>query len=430
MNKGALGMSQGTAPEEMNVYQNAEARFEEAAKKLGLEQGIYKYLKYPDKEVTMYIPVGMDNGTLEVFTGYRVLHSTVRGPGKGGIRFAPDVSLDEVRALAAWMTWKCALVDIPFGGAKGGVICDPNKMSRGEQERLTRRYTAELSSWLGPERDVPAPDVGTNEQTMAWVMDTYSMHVGQATTAVVTGKPIELGGSRGRKEATGRGVMICVDKAVEKLGMKKADCRTVIQGFGNVGSMAADLMSKAGYKIVGLADIGGGLYNENGFDIPKVIDWVTTQKKPLQEFPGGGAKMTSRDVLFQPCEVLIPAAIENQITEKNAAKVQAKILCEGANGPTTWQADAILDGKGVFTVPDILGNAGGVTVSYFEWVQDRQGFFWRESEVNERLMDIMVNAFDVVVKYAETHKVNNRIASYMVAIDRVAKALKLRGIYA
>ena len=419
-----------TAPEEMNVYQNAEARFEEAAKKLGLEQGVYKYLKYPDKEVTLYIPVGMDNGTLEVFTGYRVLHSTVRGPGKGGIRFAPDVSLDEVRALAAWMTWKCAVVDIPFGGAKGGVICDPRKMSRGELERLTRRYTAELTSWLGPERDVPAPDVGTNEQTMAWVMDTSSMHVGMATTAVVTGKPIELGGSRGRKEATGRGVMICVDQAIEKLKMKKEGCRTVIQGFGNVGSMAADLMQQAGYKIIGLADIGGGLYNENGFDIPKMIDWVTNQKKPLQDFPGGGQKMSAKDVLFQPCDVLIPAAIENQITEKNAASVHAKILCEGANGPTTWQADAILDDKGVFTVPDILGNAGGVTVSYFEWVQDRQGFFWRESEVNERLMDIMVNAFDVVVKYAEKHKVNNRIAAYMVAIDRVAKALKMRGIYA
>jgi len=322
------------------------------------------------------------------------------------------------------------VVDIPFGGAKGGVICDPHKMSRGELERLTRRYTAELTSWLGPERDVPAPDVGTNEQTMAWVMDTYSMHVGMATTAVVTGKPIELGGSRGRKEATGRGVMICVDQAIEKLRMKKEGCRTVIQGFGNVGSMAADLMQKAGYKIIGLADIGGGLYNENGFDIPKVIDWVTNQKKPLQDFPGGGQKMSAKDVLFQPCEVLIPAAIENQITEKNATNVHAKILCEGANGPTTWQADAILDRKGVFTVPDILGNAGGVTVSYFEWVQDRQGFFWRESEVNERLMDIMVNAFDVVVKYAEKHKVNNRIAAYMVAIDRVAKALKMRGIYA
>jgi glutamate dehydrogenase (NAD(P)+) len=417
-------------PEEMNVYQNAEARFEVAANKLGLEQGLYRYLKYPSKEITLYIPIGMDSGTLEVFTGYRVLHSTVRGPGKGGIRFAPDVSIDEVRALATWMTWKCAVVNIPFGGAKGGIICDPRKMSRGELERLTRRYTAELSNWLGPEKDVPAPDVGTNEQTMAWVMDTYAMHLGQATTAVVTGKPIELGGSRGRKEATGRGVMICCDKALAKLGIKKEGCRVVVQGFGNVGSMAADLMQKAGYKIVGLADIGGGLYNEKGFDVPKVMDWVYTQKKPLQEFPGGGTKMSAPDVLFQPCEIAIPAAIENQITEKNARQVQAKILCEGANGPTTWQADAIIDAKGIFTVPDILGNAGGVTVSYFEWVQDRQGFFWRESEVNERLYDIMDNAFDEVVRFAEKHKVNNRIAAYMLAIDRVASALKLRGIYA
>jgi len=423
-------MSQGVTTEHLSVYQNAEARFEEAAKKLGLEQGVYRYLKYPDKEITMYIPVGMDNGQLEVFTGYRVLHSTVRGPGKGGIRFAPDVSLDEVRALAAWMTWKCAVVDIPFGGAKGGVICNPQKMSRGELERLTRRYTAELASWLGPERDVPAPDVGTNEQTMAWVMDTYAMHVGQATTAVVTGKPVELGGSRGRKEATGRGVMISCDKALAKLKMKRDGCRVVIQGFGNVGSMAADLMQKAGYKIVGLADIGGGLYNEKGFDVPKAVDWVHHQKRPLQELPAGGTKMSANEVLFQQCDIVIPAAIENQITENNASRVQAKILCEGANGPTTAKADAIIESKGVFTIPDILGNAGGVTVSYFEWVQDRQGFFWRESEVNERLQDVMENAFDQVVLYAETHKVNNRIAAYMVAIDRVAKALKLRGIYA
>jgi glutamate dehydrogenase (NAD(P)+) len=418
------------APEEMNVYQNAEARFEVAANKLGLEQGVYRYLRYPDKEITLYIPVGMDNGQLEVFTGYRVLHSTVRGPGKGGIRFAPDVSIDEIRALSAWMTWKCAVVDIPFGGAKGGIICDPRKMSRGELERLTRRYTAELSDWLGPERDIPAPDIGTNEQTMAWVMDTYAMHARQATNAVVTGKPIELGGSRGRREATGRGVMICVDKAIAKLGMRKEATRAIIQGFGNVGSLAAELMQKSGYKIIGLADIGGGLYNENGLDVTKVIHWVYTQRKPLQEFPGGGTKMSARDVLFQPCDVLIPAAIENQITEQNAHQVQAKILCEGANGPTTWQADAIIDSKGIFTVPDILGNAGGVTVSYFEWVQDRQGFFWRESEVNERLLDVMEGAFDEVVRYAEMHRVNNRIAAYMLAIDRVATALKLRGIYA
>ena len=423
-------MSQAQTLEELNVYENAEARFEIAAKKLNLEQGLYRYLKHPSKEVTLYIPVGMDNGTLEVFTGYRVLHSTVRGPGKGGIRFAPDVSLDEVRALATWMTWKCAVVNIPFGGAKGGVVCNPQKMSKTELEKLTRRYTAELANWLGPEKDVPAPDVGTNEQTMAWVMDTYAMHLGQATTAVVTGKPIELGGSAGRREATGRGVMMCCNKAIAKLGIQRDGCRVVIQGFGNVGSLAAELMHEAGYKIVGLADIAGGLYNEHGFDVPAVINWVYRQKRPLQDFPAGGAKMTSRDVLFQPCDIVIPAAIENQITEKNASQVQARILCEGANGPTTSQADAIIDGKGIFTVPDILGNAGGVTVSYFEWVQDRQGFFWRESEVNERLLDVMDHAFDQVVRYAETHHVNNRIAAYMLAIDRVANALKLRGIYA
>jgi glutamate dehydrogenase (NAD(P)+) len=365
-----------------------------------------------------------------VFTGFRVQHSIARGPAKGGIRYAPDVTLDEVRALASWMTWKCAVVNIPFGGAKGGVICDPHKMSMGEVERMTRRYTSELIEFIGPEKDVPAPDVNTNEQIMAWMMDTYSMHMRQTVTAVVTGKPIELGGSRGRREATGRGVMICCDKALAKLGIKKEGCRVVVQGFGNVGSLAAELMHKAGYKIIGLADIGGGLYNEKGLDVPKAIDWVYTQKKPLQDFPGGGTKMSSRDVLFQPCEIAIPAAIENQITEKNANQVQAKVLCEGANGPTTWQADAIIDAKGIFTVPDILGNAGGVTVSYFEWVQDRQGFFWRESEVNERLFDVMDNAFDEVVRFAGMHKVNNRIAAYMLAIDRVASALKLRGIYA
>ena len=371
----------------------------------------------------------LDSGQLEVFAGYRVLHSTVRGPGKGGIRFSPDVTLDEIRALAAWMTWKCAVVNIPFGGAKGGVICDPPKLSRGELERVTRRYTAELSEWFGPERDVPAPDLGTNEQTMAWVMDTYAMHVRQATTAVVTGKPVELGGSRGRRDATGRGLMIASTRRWRNSSPKKST-RVIVQGFGNVGSVAAELMQKAGYKIIGLADIGGGLYNENGFNVPEVIKWVYTQKKPLQEFPGGGAKMSAREVLFQPCDVVIPAAIENQITEQNAHQVQAKILCEGANGPTTWQADAIIDAKGIFTVPDILGNAGGVTVSYFEWVQDRQGFFWRESEVNERLLDVMDRAFDEVVRYAELHRVNNRIAAYMLAIDRVATALKLRGIYA
>src|SRR6202167_3488377 len=418
------------AQDELNVYQSAEARFETAAQKLGLEDGIYRYLKYPSKEITVYIPISMDNGKVEVFTGYRVLHSTVRGPGKGGIRFDPNVSIDEVRALAAWMTWKCAVVNIPFGGAKGGVICDPSKLSKTELERITRRYTAELSEWFGPERDVPAPDIGTNEQTMAWVMDTYSMHVRHTTTAVVTGKPIALGGSRGRKEATGRGVLINCDRALAKFRMLRVNTRVIVQGFGNVGSMSAKLLYEAGYKIVGVADIHGALYNENGFDIPKVTDWVYGQNKPLPDFPGGGAKMSASEILFQPAELVIPAAVENQITSENAHRLQARILCEGANGPCTAMADEIVDRKGIFVIPDILANAGGVTVSYFEWVQDRQGFFWSEREVNERLKDVLERSFEEVIRYAEVHQVNNRVAAYMLAIDRVAFALKERGIYA
>jgi len=423
-------MASVTVQNELNVYESAEARFEAAALKLGLEEGLYKYLKYPNKEITVYIPVAMDSGHLEVFVGYRVQHSIVRGPGKGGIRFAPNVTLDEVRALAAWMTWKCAVVNIPFGGAKGGVICDPTKLSHGELERITRRYTAELSEWIGPERDVPAPDLGTNEQVMAWVMDTYSMHVRHTVTAVVTGKPLDLGGSLGRKEATGRGLRIVCDKALAKLGMKREGCRVAVQGFGNVGSMSALLMHQAGYRIVGVADIHGGLYNEKGFEIPALVDWVFGRGRPLVEFPGGGANVSANEILFQPCDILLPAAVENQLTSRNAHRVQARVLCEGANGPTTAPADEILDRKGVFVIPDILANAGGVTTSYFEWVQDRQGFFWRESEVNERLQDVMEHSFNEVLRYSETHGVHTRIAAYMLAIDRVAFALKLRGIYA
>jgi glutamate dehydrogenase (NAD(P)+) len=415
--------------DELNVYASAEARFESAAQKLGLEQGIYRYMRHPEREITVYIPVALDNGQIEVFTGYRVLHSSVRGPGKGGIRFAPSVSIGEVRALAAWMTWKCAVVNIPFGGAKGGVICDPTNLSKSELERVTRRYTASLADWFGPERDVPAPDIGTNEQTMAWVMDTYSMHVRQATTAVVTGKPLELGGSQGRKEATGRGLMICCNKAIEKLNMKRQGCRVIIQGFGNVGSQAGLLMHAAGYKIIGAADVHGGLYNEKGLDIPKLYDWVYISHRPLPEF-AGGEKLSSQEILFRSCDILVPAATENQITSQNAHRMDCRILCEGANGPTTADADPIIDQKGIFVIPDILGNAGGVTVSYFEWVQDRQGFFWREREVNERLQDIMEHSFDEVVQYAESHGVNNRIAAYLLAIDRVARTLKLRGFYA
>jgi glutamate dehydrogenase (NAD(P)+) len=423
-------MATVTVKNELNVYESAEARFELAAHKLGLEEGLYRYLKYPSKEITVYIPVAMDDGRLEVFIGYRVLHSIVRGPGKGGIRFDSNVTIDEVRALAAWMTWKCAVVDIPFGGAKGGVICDPSKLSRGELERITRRYTAELIDWFGPERDVPAPDVGTNEQTMAWVMDTYSMHMRHTTTAVVTGKPYSIGGSRGRRQATGRGCMMVCDRALEHLKMKKEGCRVIVQGFGNVGSWAARLMHEAGYKIVGVADIHGALYNEKGIDANKLMDWVHVQRKPLPEFTDGGTKMSSTEILFQPCDILLPAATENQITSKNAHQVQAKILCEGANGPCTAPADDILESKGVFVIPDILANAGGVTVSYFEWVQDRQGFFWREEEVNYRLGDVMEHSFNYVIRYATEHKVPNRIAAYMLAIDRVATALKMRGIYA
>ena len=416
--------------DEYNVYRSAEARFEAAARKLALDEGLYRFLKYPNKEITVYIPVTLDNGHLEVFIGYRVHHSIVRGPGKGGIRYAPNVTLDEVRALASWMTWKCAVVNIPFGGAKGGVICDPTKLSSGELERITRRYTAELIEWFGPERDVPAPDLGTNEQTMAWIMDTYSMHVRHTTTSVVTGKPVDLGGSRGRHEATGRGVLINCDRAIAKFRMLRVNTRVIVQGFGNVGSMAAKLLHEAGYKIVGVADIHGALYNENGFDIPKLMDWVYGQHQPLPEFPDGGTKMTANEILFQPADIVIPAAVENQITSENAHRLQTRILCEGANGPCTAPADEIVDGKGIFVIPDILANAGGVTVSYFEWVQDRQGFFWREKEVNERLKEVLEHSFEEVTRYAELHKVNNRVAAYMLAIDRVAFALKERGIYA
>jgi glutamate dehydrogenase (NAD(P)+) len=415
---------------EFNIYESADARFEAAARKLGLEEGLYRFLKYPNKEITVYIPVVRDTGHLEVFIGYRVHHSIVRGPGKGGIRFAPTVTLDEVRALASWMTWKCAVVNIPFGGAKGGVVCDPSKLSHGELERITRRYTAELIEWFGPERDVPAPDLGTNEQTMAWIMDTYSMHVRHTETAVVTGKPIDLGGSRGRHEATGRGVLINCDRALAKFRMLRVNTRVIVQGFGNVGSMAANLLHESGYKIVGVADVHGALYNENGFDIPKLMDWVLVQRRPLPDFPDGGAKMSAGEILFQPAEIIIPAAVENQITSENAHRLQARILCEGANGPCTALADEIVDRKGIFVIPDILANAGGVTVSYFEWVQDRQGYFWSEKEVNDRLKDVLEHSFEEVVRYAEAHQVNNRVAAYMLAIDRVAFALKERGIYA
>jgi glutamate dehydrogenase (NAD(P)+) len=414
--------------QEINPWEAQAARFDLAAQKLNLDEGLWKVLRYPNREIIVHIPVAMDNGQLEVFTGFRVQHSIARGPAKGGIRYTPDVTLDEVRALASWMTWKCAVVNIPFGGAKGGVICDPHKMSMGELERMTRRYTAELFEFIGPEKDVPAPDVNTNEQTMAWIMDTYSMHMRQTVTAVVTGKPINIGGSRGRREATGRGIMVVCDEAVKRLGLEVESTRVIIQGFGNVGSNAARLMAEAGYKIVGILEIEGGLYNRNGIDVEALWDY-RQRNRTLRDFPGA-EPVDPAELLVTDCEILIPAATENQITSRNADRVKCKILAEGANGPTTAAADEILADKKVFVIPDILCNAGGVTTSYFEWVQDRQGYFWKESVVNEQLEHIMKTAFQDVVRYSETHGVNNRIAAYMLAIDRVAYTIRQRGIYA
>jgi len=413
---------------EENPFEAMMSRFDRAAELLDLEPGIYKVLRHAEKEITISIPVMMDNGEVEVFTGYRVLYNTSRGPAKGGIRFDMNVTQDEVKALAAWMTWKCAAVNIPFGGAKGGVICDPLKMSVGELERLTRRYTAGIINTLGPDSDVPAPDVNTNERVMAWVMDTYSMHVGHTTTAVVTGKPVEMGGSLGRREATGRGCMFVTREALKQLGIPMLGATVAVQGFGNVGSVAADLLAKQGLKIVAIGDRTGGYHNKNGIDVPAALAHVR-QHKTLEGFTGGES-ITNEQLLTLPVDVLLPAALENVITSKNAGRIQAKIICEGANGPTTAGADAILEEKGIFVIPDILANAGGVTVSYFEWVQDRGGYFWTEETVNNRLEDIMTQSFNAVLSLSKQHKVNMRTAAYMLAISRVATVHKLRGIYA
>jgi glutamate dehydrogenase (NAD(P)+) len=413
---------------ELSVYESMAARFDVAAEKLGLDEGLVKYMRTPNREIIVHIPVHMDSGKLEVFDGFRVQHSIARGPCKGGVRFSPSVTLDEIRGLAAEMTWKCAVVNIPFGGAKGGVVCDPQTLSKGELERITRRYTAEILDYIGPERDVPAPDMNTNEQTMAWIMDTYSMHMRHTVTAIVTGKPYDLGGSRGRPEATGRGCMIVCDQALKRFGRERSATRVIVQGFGNVGSQASRLMHEAGYKIIGVADIKSGVFNAKGLNIPKLLEYVR-EHKFVEGFPGG-ERIDKMEILEQDCDVLLPAATESVINSKNADRIKARILVEGANSPTTPPADAILFDRGVFVVPDILANAGGVTVSYFEWVQDRQGYFWPEGMVNERLKHIQVAAFNDVVAYGEKHNVNNRIAAYMLAIDRVAFTLKLRGIYA
>jgi len=417
-----------TLEQEKNPWEAQASRFDLAAKKLNLDDGIWKILRYPTREIIVHIPVQMDNGSIELFTGYRVQHSISRGPCKGGIRYAPDVSLDEVRALASWMTWKCAVVNIPFGGAKGGVICDPKHMSQGELERMTRRYTAAIIDFIGPEKDVPAPDMNTDEQTMAWIMDTYSMHMGHTSTAVVTGKPVSLGGSRGRREATGRGIADCCDESLKYLNMTVEGCRVIVQGFGNVGSNAANILYNRGYTIIGITEYDGAVYNEDGLDIPALLAHRRTAGT-INGFTK--AESVDKDELItRRCEILIPAATENVITSLNADKLQCRILCEGANGPTTTVADDILEEKGIFVVPDILANTGGVTASYFEWVQDRMGYFWTEAEVNQRLDAIMIESFRDVMTYAESHKVNNRIAAYMLAIDRVAYTTKQRGMYA
>jgi glutamate dehydrogenase (NAD(P)+) len=412
---------------ELNPLANAERQFEEAAARLNLPEGIREFIKKPRRATIVSLPVQMDNGQLRVFTGYRVQHSITRGPAKGGIRYHPDVSLDEVEALAAWMTWKCAVVNIPFGGGKGGIICDPSKMSKGELERLTRRYAADLSDLFGPESDVPAPDVNTNAQIMAWFVDTYSMHERRNEYAVVTGKPIEVGGSAGRREATGRGVMFCVRDACKHLNIPLKGARVAVQGYGNVGSVSAILLAEQGAKIVAAADVSGAVHNPDGMDSEALAKWVADHRG-VNGFPGG--KPLTTPIVEVDCDILIPAALENVITHENADRVKARIIAEGANGPTTPDADKILEKKGAFVIPDILCNSGGVTVSYFEWVQNRMGFYWPESEVNTRLEQYMVAAFHDVLEKSKEHRVNMRVAAFMVAIERVVKVIMLRGVYA
>ncbi len=413
---------------ERSVFGAMLQEFEGAARILNLDPGIWKILTKPKRQIIVACPVQMDNGEIEVFTGYRVQYNITLGPAKGGIRFHPDVTLDEVTALAAWMTWKCAVAQLPFGGGKGGVICDPTKMSRRELEALTRRYTAEIIDAIGPEKDVPAPDVNTNEQVMAWFMDTYSMHIGHTSTAVVTGKPMEMGGSLGRREATGRGVMIITRESARHLGFALAGARVAVQGFGNVGSVAADLLADMGARIVAVTDWKAGVHHDGGLDIEKLLAH-SAEHKSVEGF--AGAEPISNEDLFRlDVDVLIPAALEEQITAANARDIKARLVVEGANGPTTPEAHQLLHERGVFVVPDILANAGGVTVSYFEWVQDRHGYFWAEKEVNDRLEAKMCQAFEVVFETAQKYKVDMRVAAYIVAINRVATVTKLRGMYA
>jgi glutamate dehydrogenase (NAD(P)+) len=411
--------------DELNPFTAMLARYERAADLIELDPGLDKILRHPEREITVAVPVEMDNGEIQVFTGYRVIHNTARGPGKGGIRFDSGVSRDEVKALAAWMTWKCAVVDLPFGGAKGGVLCDPFAMSERELERMTRRYTNGIIHTLGPDSDVPAPDVNTNEHVMAWILDTYSMHVGHGAPAVVTGKPIALGGSLGRREATGRGVMLAAKAMLSQLGMPVRGATVAVQGFGNVGSVAARLLAADGCRVIAIGDRTGALHNAGGIDVEAAADWIR-RHGTLEHF-NGGDRLTNEELLELEVDLLVPAALENVITSRNASRIKARVVCEGANGPTTAAADDILEQNGVVVVPDILANAGGVTVSYFEWVQNRAAYYWTEQQVNERLGEVMQRSFAEVLRTSQEHQVTMRTAAYMLAVARVARAQELRG---
>jgi len=417
-----------TAAREVSVFGDAIAYFNEAAALLDLDPGVRLLLTKPSRQIIFSIPFQRDNGELEVYTGYRVQYNFARGPAKGGIRYHPGVTLDEVTALAFWMTWKCAVVDLPFGGGKGGVTCDPGSLSLKELERITRRYAAELVEVVGPDKDVPAPDVGTTPQIMAWFMDTYSMHVRQHTPGVVTGKPLTIGGSRGRVEATGRGVSLVALAQMAEMDINPKGARIVVQGFGNVGSIAAKMFVERGAKIVGISDVTGGYANGKGIDIAGAVAYA--QEHHSLDGYRGGERVTNEALLELSCDVLIPAALEKVLTIENASRIQAKLIVEGANGPTTPEADHVFASRDIIVIPDILANAGGVTVSYFEWVQDRSGYFWKEAEVNERLAEVMHENFKRIREISTQRRVPYRTAAYMIAIDRVVQSMNARGVYA
>jgi glutamate dehydrogenase (NAD(P)+) len=412
---------------EISPFEVAQRQFDEAAEAMGLDPAMREVLRVPQRELTVNFPVRMDNGTVRVFTGYRVQHNITRGPAKGGLRYHPDVTLDEVKALAMWMSWKSALMGIPFGGAKGGVICNPHQLSKIELERLTRRFATEIALLVGPHSDIPAPDLGTNAQVMAWFMDTLSMHEGFSMPAVITGKPISVGGSEGRAEATGRGVATVTLKAMEQLGIARTDATVAVQGFGNVGSISAMLLERAGCRVVGISDVEGAIWNPAGLSVTAVLEHVRT-KGCVVGFPGATA-INNQQLLTGDATVLIPAALEGQVTPEVAIAMRCRMVVEGANGPTTPDADLVLRDRGILLVPDILANAGGVVVSYFEWVQDLQAFFWEESDINQRLEILMSRSYDTVHRVAETKRITLRQAAYSLAVDKVAQATLVRGIY-